>query len=473
MEDYHSQPDEYPQSRDTQLRDIQHIHEDAPHLPLELAQEAVDASGECDRFDNDAPLNRAFLNEAFVEVPAKARKGRPAAETKHLLNPQITKPSAQWLYVSPDQLRARPGQPRQLFEPKTLTELARSVQSYGVLQPIIVRPLPTDPDALPTYEIVAGERRCRASQEAGLAQVPVLVQSINDELAAEIGLVENLQRQDLTPLETASALAQMNKQGYSIRKLATKLGKNKGWVEQYLALACLPGDLRELVSGRPDTLTHVRELEKVADPALRSELIARVVDKKNPLTLTELRCRIRQSEAKEATSAEADAVPTADDLEITGSLGLVADDLGLVAANEVGDENEPECHGYNDCSLEISSVGDVAEAGLGDIPLGDQAESQQGEDSLTNDCDAEAPDDLNFVENDEHPEPVDPVEAARCQEALKASLRALTRELDEFERPSDPAVLEEMTHLIQRLQLALGITLHHWSLDEETKSSLS
>ncbi len=450
MEDCHSQPGECPQSQDVQLRDT---HQDAPHLLLELAQEAVEASGECDRFDDDAPANHAFSNEAFIKVPAKARKGRSAAKTKHPINSQInsqtTELPAQLLYVSPAQLRARPGQPRQLFEPKTLTELARSFQTCGVLQPLIARPLPADSTEMPIYEIVSGERRWRASQEAGLAQVPVSIRNLDDDAAAKIGLVENLQRQDLTPLETAAALAQMIKQGYSVRKLAEAIGKEKGWVEEHLLLARLPDDLKSMVSGRPDTLTHARELKKVADPLLRADLIAQVTDEENPLPLAELRRCIRQSE-KDKASQKAEAPPTTGTVE-TADANTSPQELSADFKHEGQAEENPP---LEEKPQEVACVEEVT--------------CVEG-DHIAGTSDAEETE----CPNAEYLNPgfiVESAEATLRQEALKDSLHTLTRTLDEFERPTNPAVLEEMTRLIQRLQLALGMTLHHWSLNGKTKS---
>ncbi|MBF8289672.1 MAG: ParB/RepB/Spo0J family partition protein [Chloroflexi bacterium] len=179
-----------------------------------------------------------------------------------------------------------PEQPRLLFDPVTLEELAASVREHGVLQPILVRPLGDN-----QYQIVAGERRWRASKIAGNETIPALVEEIDDDTALEIDIIENLQREDLSPLDEAGMYDRMVREhGYSVRKLAQKLGKDKGYLENRLRLADAPPEVRELVSLRKDTLSHAYELMKVADPKKRKRLAAAVA--RGDLTLAKLRDRI-------------------------------------------------------------------------------------------------------------------------------------------------------------------------------------
>ncbi|HEY8817759.1 MAG TPA: ParB/RepB/Spo0J family partition protein, partial [Candidatus Limnocylindrales bacterium] len=154
------------------------------------------------------------------------------------------------------------------------------------LQPILVRPLGPN-----TYQIVAGERRWRASRQAGLATIPALIEDIDDDTALEIAIIENLQREDLTPLDEAAMYDRMvHEHGYSIRKLADKLGKDKGYLENRLRLADAPPEIRELVSLRKDSLSHAYELMKVEDPKKRRRLAEQVA--RGELTLIKLRDKI-------------------------------------------------------------------------------------------------------------------------------------------------------------------------------------
>ena len=173
-----------------------------------------------------------------------------------------------------------------IFDEGALRELAASIKEHGVLQPILVRPLGDN-----RYQLVAGERRWRASKAAGLETVPALVEELDDDTALEISIIENLQREDLSPLEEAGMYDRMIRDhGYSIRKLADKLGKDKGYLENRLRLADAPEEIRELVSLRKDTLSHAYELMKVPDERKRRRLAARVAS--GELSLVKLREKI-------------------------------------------------------------------------------------------------------------------------------------------------------------------------------------
>ncbi len=203
-----------------------------------------------------------------------------------LLTPDSPTRSIGVRIVQIDRIEPNPEQPRLVFEPEALNELAASIREHGVLQPILVRPLGPN-----TYQIVAGERRWRASRLAGLETIPALIEEIDDDTALEIAIIENLQREDLTPLDEAAMYDRMvHEHGYSIRKLADKLGKDKGYLENRLRLADAPPEIRELVSLRKDSLSHAYELMKVEDPKKRRRLAEQVA--RGELTLIKLRDKI-------------------------------------------------------------------------------------------------------------------------------------------------------------------------------------
>ena len=188
--------------------------------------------------------------------------------------------------ISVERIESNPGQPRTIFDADALLELAASIKEHGVLQPILVRPLGDN-----RYQLIAGERRWRATKEAGIATIPALVENIDDDTALEISIIENLQREDLSPLEEATMFDRMVREhGYSIRKLAEKLGKDKGYLENRLRLADAPDEIRELVSLRKDTVSHAYELLKVQDPKKRKKLAAQVAS--GELSLVKLREKI-------------------------------------------------------------------------------------------------------------------------------------------------------------------------------------
>jgi ParB/RepB/Spo0J family partition protein len=203
-----------------------------------------------------------------------------------LLTPDSPTRSLGVRVVPVDHIDPNPQQPRVVFEEAALEELASSIREHGILQPILVRPIGPN-----RYQIVAGERRWRASRLAGLMSIPALIEEIDDDTALEISIIENLQREDLTPLDEAAMYDRMvHEHGYSIRKLAEKLGKDKGYLENRLRLAGAPDEIRELVSLRKDSLSHAYELMKVEDPKKRRRLTEQVA--RGELTLIKLREKI-------------------------------------------------------------------------------------------------------------------------------------------------------------------------------------
>jgi ParB family chromosome partitioning protein len=201
-----------------------------------------------------------------------------------------------------DRISPNPNQPRLAMDKAGLEDLTNSVREHGVLQPVLVRPQPNG-----HYQLIAGERRWRAAQGAGLDVIPALIEEIDDETALEIAVIENLQREDLSPLDEAIIYDKMIREhGYSIRKLAQKLGKDKGYLENRLRLADAPPEIRELVSVRKDTLSHAYELLKVDDPKKRKHLADMVA--RGELSLIKLRERI--DGAPRAKRGASKATPT-------------------------------------------------------------------------------------------------------------------------------------------------------------------
>ena len=238
-----------------------------------------------------------------------------------LLTPDSPTRSIGVRIVPVDHIEPNPEQPRMVFEQEALNELSASIREHGVLQPILVRPLGPN-----TYQIVAGERRWRASRLAGLETIPALIEDIDDDTALEIAIIENLQREDLTPLDEAAMYDRMvHEHGYSIRKLADKLGKDKGYLENRLRLADAPPEIRELVSLRKDSLSHAYELMKVEDPKKRRRLAEQVA--RGELTLIRLRDKI-EGRRPRADRVASDATEPSEDIEFEPQRSAAVDDDG-------------------------------------------------------------------------------------------------------------------------------------------------
>ena len=147
-------------------------------------------------------------------------------------------------------------QPRRVFKPESLQDLVASIKTKGVLQPLLVRS-----KSLGGYEIIAGERRYRASQQAGLLQVPVIVKDFNDKDALEVALIENLQREDLNPIEEGEAYARLMKEfTYTQETLAEVLGKSRSYIANTLRLLELPATIRKMLEEKQITPGHARTL---------------------------------------------------------------------------------------------------------------------------------------------------------------------------------------------------------------------
>jgi ParB family chromosome partitioning protein len=254
-----------------------------------------------------------------------------------LLHPGESTAVTQVHRISIDRITSNPGQPRQHFDEEALQDLAASIREHGILQPVLVRP-----SGGGNFQIVAGERRWRAARLAGLTDVPAIVEQIDDESALEIAIIENLQREDISPLEEADMFERMTTQhGYSLRRLAQKLGKDKGYIENRLRLADAPAEVRELVARRSDTLSAAYELMKVSDVRKRRRLAAQVAS--GELSLAKLRQRI---EGRATAQPEAGAEVTAETPGVAGGpelatvLAEMADAADAVAAD--GAASAPE-----------------------------------------------------------------------------------------------------------------------------------
>jgi ParB family transcriptional regulator, chromosome partitioning protein len=255
-------------------------------------------------------LARTDFRAAAARRLSEERELSPAIFS--LLSQEQTTRSVGVRVIPLDKIEPNPEQPRLAFNEETLQELSASIREHGVLQPILVRPLQGN-----RYQLIAGERRWRASKLAGVDSIPALIEDIDDDTALEIAIIENLQREDISPLDEAALYDRMVRDhGYSIRKLADKLGKDKGYLENRLRLADAPDEIRELVSLRKDTLSHAYELMKVDDPKKRRRLADQVAA--GQLTLIKLREKIegRRTRPRDLNT-EAAFVPD-DAVEIAG-----------------------------------------------------------------------------------------------------------------------------------------------------------
>ena len=192
-----------------------------------------------------------------------------------------------------------PDQPRKTFDEEALGELAASIAEHGLLQPIAVRPKPSG-----GYLIVAGERRWRASRMAGLTEVPVIVKDVTDEQAMELALVENLQREDLDPVEEAAGIRElMTRCDLTQEQAARKLGKSRSALANSLRLLSLPETVLELLKSGFITIGHAKVVLGLPTPELQEEAAQMIADNQLNVRQAEALCKKLAKPAKEPVAA--------------------------------------------------------------------------------------------------------------------------------------------------------------------------
>ena len=206
-----------------------------------------------------------------------------------------------------------PGQPRKTFDDETLAELSASIAEHGLLQPIAVRPKPSG-----GYLIVAGERRWRASRMAGLTEVPVIVKDVTDEQAMELALVENLQREDLDPVEEAAGIRElMTRCDLTQEQAARKLGKSRSALANSLRLLSLPETVLELLKSGFITIGHAKVVLGLPTPELQEEAAQMIADNQLNVRQAEALCKKLAKPAKEPVAAP---LPSALPVDVEESL---------------------------------------------------------------------------------------------------------------------------------------------------------
>ena len=172
-----------------------------------------------------------------------------------------------------EQIEANPNQPRREFDEELLEELASSIREIGIIQPITLRQVATD-----RYQIVAGERRWRASQKVGLSAIPAYIRTISDENVMEMALIENIQREDRNAIEIAVAYEHlMEKSGMTQEKVSKHVGKSRTAITNYLRLLKLPAQVQMALQKKEIDMGHARALLAVDSPSLQIKLFKEVL----------------------------------------------------------------------------------------------------------------------------------------------------------------------------------------------------
>lgn len=208
-------------------------------------------------------------------------------------------------------------QPRKEFDEQALSELAESISQHGLLQPLLVRPL-----TLGGYQIVAGERRYRASRMAGLTEVPVIIKELTDTETMEIALIENLQREDLSPVEEALGYkALIDEHGFSQEEVAKSVGKSRPAVANALRLLKLPDNIMEYLKDGKISACHARALLTLENEELMTELADEIVAKDLSVRQVEKICKKKPTIQKEEKPEKKPSFYSMVELALSESLG--------------------------------------------------------------------------------------------------------------------------------------------------------
>lgn len=240
---------------------------------------------------------------------------RPAAAEKPAANADGKVPIE---FLSPN-----PKNPRRHFGDADLTDLAQSIREHGVVQPVVARPSPTQAGR---YEIIAGERRWRAAQRAGLTEIPIIVRDVNDRTALELAIIENVQRTDLNPVEEAMGYQQLiDDHGYTQADLGNVIGKSRSHVANTLRLLKLPDVIRDMLVDGALSAGHARTLVTAHDPAgLAKQIVEEGLSVRQAEALAQMPAGGTPPKAKPAQGAsDKDADTLALEKLMTDTIGMI------------------------------------------------------------------------------------------------------------------------------------------------------
>jgi ParB family chromosome partitioning protein len=275
----------------------------------------------------DALLSSARPAAPPADAPTASAPAAPAAA--------VRLPETGLREVPVDLLRRGKYQPRFDMREESLAELAESIKAQGVVQPIVVRPLPNPSGAETQYEIVAGERRWRAAQMVGLATIPAVIRDIPDEAAVAVALIENIQRENLNPIEEARSLHRLIEEfGLTHADAAEAVGRSRVTVTNLLRLLELPRPVRELLELRELDMGHARALLGLESPELQAEVAERA--RKQGWSVRETESAVRKLAAPLGDSKPARASKGHSDPNVRRLESDLAETLGANVSIEHG-----------------------------------------------------------------------------------------------------------------------------------------
>jgi len=225
-------------------------------------------------FADAAPINEEEAVVVEKKTPATSKKKTPAKAEP------VSADEDRVIYIDINDIKPNSAQPRKFFDEDKLQELANSISTNGVIQPLIIR------QAENGYELVAGERRWRASRLAGLKKVPCIIRNFDDKQNAIVAIIENMQRENLNPIEEAEGLKAMTEKfGFTQEQVSASLGKSRTYITNSIRLLKLPEEIQEYVSSGQMSAAHGRTIINVSDEKRQKALCEKII--KNGLSVRE------------------------------------------------------------------------------------------------------------------------------------------------------------------------------------------
>ena len=256
------------------------------------------------------------LDALFADAVPIDETGRGSGDTAKSKSPEAAAESGaaedRVLNIDINDIRPNSAQPRKNFDREKLEELSRSIKTNGVIQPIIVR------EGANGYELVAGERRWRASRMAGLKSVPCIIRNFDDRQNAIVAIIENMQREDLDPIEEAHGLRSMTeKYGFTQEQISASLGRSRTYIANSIRLLKLPEEIQQYVSSGQMSAAHGRTIINIPDKARQKEIAEKIIRNDLSVRATErlaekVKDELRPERKRRKKAAEADAVKAAE-----------------------------------------------------------------------------------------------------------------------------------------------------------------
>jgi ParB family chromosome partitioning protein len=258
---------------------------------------------------------------AVLETPAEKKDAAPAtAPAPVVVHAEVPEESRIW-QIPVEKIKTNNYQPRKYFDKEKIAELAASIKEQGILQPIVARKTISG-----DYELIAGERRWRAAQQAGLTEVPVILKEIDDQKSLELALIENIQRENLNPIEEAEAYEQLARDfSLTQQQISEKVGKERATVANSLRLLTLASEVKTMLISGEISAGHAKALLAIQDPVKQKEVAKKIASEK-------LTVRAAEKLIKQATKTKVEAVR---DETMESLIEIMAEDLQKTLGTKV------------------------------------------------------------------------------------------------------------------------------------------